>query len=120
MFNRYAGSCPECGGDLILTNQYPEGAILADAYCDACNRQFERIAAHTLDTEVTEAVWRLTVEDRYENEYSDEEERMLVEMTFHELREEARAMYSPAEFEEWQKLILGDDDDQEPLLKIAL
>ena len=121
MFKRYAGDCPECGGDLVVTNQDPAGAILADAYCDACNRQFERIAAHTLETEVTEALWHLAAEDKYQGEYSDEEERTLIEMEFHAFREEMRAMYSSEEFEEWQKFVLSDDDDdEEPRLRIAL
>ena len=80
MFDRYAGACTECGGDLILTNTYPRGAILGDAYCDACGRQFERIAGHTLATGVTEAIWHLVVEDTYQGEYSSEEERVLIEM----------------------------------------
>ena len=58
---------------------------------------------------------RVVTEDRYQGEYSDEEEKVLIEMAFHELHEKMRAMCSPEEFEEWQRSVLMDHDaDQEP------
>ena len=119
MIERYNGACPECGGDLVVVPTDPESAILGVAQCNGCEKQFGRIARHTLETQITDTAWHLMEEDEY-GEYTDEAEVMLFEALFHELREDMRATMSSDEFEEWEQSVLGDNDQvQEPFFLAA-
>ena len=119
MIECYNGACPECGGDLTVTSTDPESAILGVAQCSGCEKQFGRIARHTLETQITDAAWHLMEEDEY-GDYTDEAEQMLFEVLFHNLREEMRVQMNQNEFEEWEQSVLGDNDqDQEPFFLAA-
>ena len=112
VFDKYFGLCAQCGGDLKVNNQYEDSAVLADAHCVACGHEFELIAQHTLEVQITDAVWQLKASDAYE-EYPEEEEAVLIEMISHLCDEEIREVMDPEEFEQFQMSLFADDPSLE-------